>query len=68
MTDSAKQLFQLKNIPLPEAALRLPLRPAPGSAHAGSEAGTPPEALAALLEPLISAAIARKARQRRYTP
>lgn len=68
MTDAENLLFQLKNIPLPEASLRLPLRSSAAPADPRTPEDVSPDTLASLLEPIISAAIARKARQRRYTP
>ena len=66
MTDHA--FPAVASYPLPEAALRAPL-PAPDKADAET-AASPNDPLSpdeALLE-TISAAIARRARQRRYTP
>lgn len=69
MTDPIISLPVVAAIPLPDTVLRAPLRrqqaaepPSPDAAAAD------PAALCEVLEPLISAAIARKARQRRYTP
>lgn len=56
--------------PLPAAELRTPLRPAERDSPGTRREAAFPDAndLCEAMTPLISAAIARKARQRRYTP
>lgn len=56
--------------PLPEGALRSPLRPPEREASGEGRTSPLPDesALCEALTPLISTAIARRARQRRYTP
>lgn len=68
MTEHAPLLFSLTDTPLPEAALRAPLQPLAASEQPRHADPLHADDLAALLEPIISASIARKARQRRYTP
>ena len=56
--------------PLPERELRAPLRVSALSTPETTDEAqqSTPNALSEALTPLISAAIARRARQRRYTP
>ena len=68
MNDTILHLPHVPEAPLPEAQLTAPL-PRPRDPTTADEATFPaPHDLSEALEPLISAAIARKARQRRYTP
>lgn len=55
-----------ESYPLPTAALRAPLRPT--QSQQTNQTFPDPNDLCEALTPLISAAIARQARQRRYTP
>lgn len=69
MTDPIISLPLVTEIPLPDTVLRAPLRRQQAAEPPLPDApAADPAALCEVLEPLISAAIARKARQRRYTP
>lgn len=68
MTDEPRHFPRISNITLPEAQLTAPFSPRVNRESAGHTASPDPRELSEALEPLISAAIARKARQRRYTP
>lgn len=55
--------------PLPTDDLRTPLKPRPAPSIDARQAAQPdPSALSEAMAPAISAAIARRAKQRRYTP
>ena len=69
MTDPIISLPLVTEIPLPDTVLRAPLRRRQAAEPPSPDApAADPAALCEVLEPLISASIARKARQRRYTP
>ena len=62
------KLPQVPSVTLPTAELRAPLPAREDRPDAATHTDADAIALAELLEPGISAIIARKARQRRYTP
>lgn len=64
MTD---QFPTVRAYPLPEAQLRAPV-PTRQTEESAKPSAADMDALCEALEPLISEAIARKARQRRYAP
>lgn len=68
MNDSILHLPRVPKAPLPEAQLAAPLARSRVPSAADEATFPDPRDLSEALEPLISAAIARKARQRRYTP
>lgn len=68
MTDKTELFPRVPETALPASLLRAPLAARDPSDTARDPSAADPHALCEAMAPLISAAIARKARQRRYTP
>lgn len=68
MADHPLLLPHVPDTPLPVTQLSAPLPPRNDPSSSAASMPADPHDLSESLEPLISAIIARKARQRRYTP